>query len=239
MSKVRRKSKKRSSKRSSKRRKSKRRSKSKTKDVLVENFTGSYIPKSKLTKKNKKYIIHDNMSRPFKVFANKNKIEIYRPSSYPENQKKLKYDKLIKRYTSFKGYWPGLDKDMEYTQYYDPKRENGNTILIKLTKQKYVYVGKIIYEFETGKSEEIIDYVSPIGNSDVPYPIAISNNYVYFMIEKMRVPINKFSNIDMYKSGKIYEKFYKKFHKKKVKSPNLKKIKIIQKRLFCFKKIYI
>jgi hypothetical protein len=38
-----------------------------------------------------------------------------------------------------------------------------------------------VVQIET--KEPIISYVSPIGNSDVPYPYAISNNHYYYMID--------------------------------------------------------
>lgn len=56
---------------------------------------------------------------------------------------------------------------------------DGNSILLHLDDLRYVYIGSEIYEF-TAK-EEITKYYSPIGNNDVPYPVAISKNYIYFM----------------------------------------------------------
>ena len=53
--------------------------------------------------------------------------------------------------------------------------------MIKLSKHKYIYIGWKIYEFKT--NDEIIKYVSPIGNSDVPYPYTIGTKNTYLMIE--------------------------------------------------------
>ncbi len=43
-------------------------------------------------------------------------------------------------------------------------------------------LGSSIYQFET--TEEILDFISPIGNNDVPYPVAYSENFIYFFIEE-------------------------------------------------------
>jgi hypothetical protein len=71
------------------------------------------------------------------------------------------------------GYWNGFDSSVE--KFY------GNTILVKITDHKYISIGQNIYEFTT--DEIITDYVSPIRNYDVPYPIANSKHYVYFYVE--------------------------------------------------------
>ena len=58
------------------------------------------------------------------------------------------------------------------------KKFNGNSILLSLGKNKYVFIGQKIIEFTT-KKDKIIDFVSPVGNNDVPYPFAIGEKYVY------------------------------------------------------------
>ena len=59
---------------------------------------------------------------------------------------------------------------------------DGNSILLKLSKNKYVYIGSVIYSFTS--YNEITTFISPVGNSDVPYPYAIDekNNY-YLLLE--------------------------------------------------------
>jgi hypothetical protein len=64
-----------------------------------------------------------------------------------------------------------------YGKYFD-----GNSILLNLSKNKYVYIGESIYSFET-KNDKILEYHSPVGNSDVPYPVAVGEKYVYFLIK--------------------------------------------------------
>ena len=49
---------------------------------------------------------------------------------------------------------------------------------------KYLYIGSEIYSFNTIEDDVIIDYFSDIGNNDVPYPYAIGEKYIYFMLER-------------------------------------------------------
>lgn len=50
-----------------------------------------------------------------------------------------------------------------------------------MPKNIYIHIGSEIYEFQA--PEKIDKYFSLVGNNDVPYPIALSKNYVYFMLE--------------------------------------------------------
>jgi len=59
--------------------------------------------------------------------------------------------------------------------------EMGNSILIHITGNRYIFVGMYIYEFES--PEAIIEYISPLGCNDVPYPFAKSANETFLMIE--------------------------------------------------------
>ena len=73
----------------------------------------------------------------------------------------------------------------------------GNSILLKIGDKRYVFIGHTIYEFST--KDEITEYHSPVGNNDVPYPVAIGKNYVYFMIE------------DVYVAKELFEDFPQKY----------------------------
>lgn len=59
---------------------------------------------------------------------------------------------------------------------------DGNSIIVQINELEYVYIGESIYYFEA--FSPIKNYVSSVGNSDVPYPYAIdTNGYYYLMIE--------------------------------------------------------
>jgi len=165
--------------------------------------TKSFIKKDKLT--NKSFTTHYNGGRPFKIIVSKDDIKIY---NYED-------DKLVLTFKKFIGYWYGYDMHYHY---------HGNTILIQITRNQYVFVGPGIKSFET--SEEILDFISPIGNSDVPYPVAYSDNYVYFMLD------NKYVKKDVLKTDAIVanaDEIYGEFYKNPKLGTRLKKLKTLAK----------
>ena len=80
------------------------------------------------------------------------------------------------------------------------KEFDGNTILVKLSDKRYIYIGDGISEFTS--LHKIVDYQSPVGNNDVPYPYAIDekDNY-YLMLESVIIHFKK-------KEDDPYEKYY-------------------------------
>jgi hypothetical protein len=119
------------------------------------------------TPKGKHYDIHDNGGRPFRVFVDGSTVSIYRGTVNDDDT--YDYDKLIRTVKAKKVYLGGK------------KKELGNSILLHLTGNKYMHIGCEIYEFEM---EDSVDtYFSIVGNSDVPYPVLLGTEYVYFMLE--------------------------------------------------------
>ncbi len=58
-------------------------------------------------------------------------------------------------------------------------KEKGNTILLEIEPQHYVYIGENIHSFKT---ENVIEeYYSYLGSNDVPHPVAVGTKYVYFL----------------------------------------------------------
>lgn len=132
--------------------------------------TNTYISKNECQTHNKTYITHDNGSRPFKVVANKHGIIVYTFEDC-DVQKHKKYRKEVMHITDFLGYWSGYDSTSS--------KMHGNSILIQLTKNDYIHIGCEMYSFKT--DDEIIDYVSPMGNNDVPYAVGYGTQNIYFM----------------------------------------------------------
>jgi|TARA_B110000305_G_C19114205_1_gene481206 hypothetical protein len=91
----------------------------------------------------------------------------------------------------------------------------GNSILLQITKNKYVFICDKIFSF-TSKSE-IKKFVSPVGNSDVPYPYAVDvDGRYYLMIED--VIIDKIINIKKYNNDP-YDFYYKNITVKNIQNP--------------------
>ena len=134
--------------------------------------------------KGKKYFTHDNGGRPFMVVFNGNNVDIYTYSSNFNFERDLlrdDYDKHIKSYKNIHKKFIGKSIKGDDATNLPSSFGLGNTILLKITKNKYVFIGSTIYEFEP--EDEIKKYYSMICNSDVPYPVAIGEKNVYFLIE--------------------------------------------------------
>ena len=128
------------------------------------------------------YLTHDNGGRPFKVVVNKNNLSVYkRNNRFNDNSYSKKY---IINLNNFSNIFIGKSIKNEMTEFSGSYGDNfdGNSILVNLKDNIYIYIGINIFRFHS--LNEIYKYKSPLGNNDVSYPYAIdkSNNY-YLMIE--------------------------------------------------------
>lgn len=172
----------------------------------------------------KTYFVHDNGGRPFKVEVLKTRIKIYTEDKYNQIDENSDYDpvydKLIYTIDSYKEIFIGEDPNHKGDFYYQ-----GNSILVKITNHNYIFIGWVIYRFST--DDVIVDYVSTIGNNDVPYPYAIGTENTYLMIAEVMIPNKYLKEDDPYKQYYDYNEEYlddKKYFTKI-------KFKMIQKRL--------
>jgi hypothetical protein len=148
------------------------------------------------------YDIHENGGTPFIVYINRQKtlVSVYRK---PQNgyvwdeewSRDMKdnlgfYSELVAEYRNPLKVL--LGKDEQYT---------GNTILVEHKALQYVYIHYRILEFNT--EERITKLLSPIGNSDVPYPVAVSKNHYYFLLDDVILPRSLFV-----KQKDLYSQFY-------------------------------
>ena len=69
----------------------------------------------------------------------------------------------------------------------------GNTILVNLESNRWLYICDKIYEFNLPKDEKIIKYISNMGNNNVPYPFLVTDKRTYFFCEFLSLP-NEFVN---------------------------------------------
>lgn len=127
-----------------------------------------------------KYYIHDNGARPFLVEVTSTKtIKVYELyGKLKEKTDQVVYKPLFE-YKKYDKLFIGKDPS-------GIKGSAGNTILIKLNLNTYVYIGSTIEQFVT--KDEIISYTSPIDNSDVPYPYATGTEFTYLLAERVHIP---------------------------------------------------
>jgi len=222
-----------------------------TRKYINEYYCGTKIP---ITKHNvpkikhtgyKKYMIHDNGSRPFLVYTNSINIYIYKVDEnhvIDEDDFDYKneltngwmYTKLIKEYKNVKNVYIGksiLNKATKYSGGHG-KKFDGNSILVQLSNDKYLSIGWTIQEFKL--DDEIVKYYSTVGNNDVPYPIILGKKNVYFMLDYTYVDRKLFpdnmtdtdwSDCYSYYYGHVGDTVFEKYAKP------IKNIKLIHNRL--------
>lgn len=139
----------------------------------------------KKKKGGKMYTIHDNGGEPFVVEDLGGKVAIYK-NKFDQQTEEYSIDKKLMD-VPYKKIFVG-DNDLGYPGYAPKGEGKGNSILLQLTKEKYMFVGWNICTFDVVKGDEILKYYSPIGNNDVPYPFAVGRKYTYLMIENVYLP---------------------------------------------------
>lgn len=141
----------------------------------------------------KTYFTHSNGGRPFKIVIKNKDIYVYKYTGFVNNnniysKKEILYLKNVKKI------FIGKSKYMSNTfdSYFD-----GNSILVNIKNNEYVFIGNKIFKFNS--FFEIVNYKSPVGNSDVPYPYGIDkNNNYYLMIEDVVINTKLKINEDPY-----------------------------------------
>ena len=141
-----------------------------------------------------RYGIHDNGGRPFEVLVDENGVAVYKESTDDEFSHDESEDTDDPHYFNRPSFvflnpekvFVGLSPDNEMTRFSGGygKEFDGNSILVNTEDNTYVYIGSEIYSFKS--LSKIVEYVSPVGNSDVPYPYAVDiNGNIYLMLEKI------------------------------------------------------
>ncbi len=85
-----------------------------------------------------------------------------------------------------------------YQKIFIPKKDKGNSLLVKLDGDDYIYVGDTIGRFKL--DDLVVGYKSPIGNSGVPYPYIETKYWYYLLLEKVRIPKSNVKGGDPYKT---------------------------------------
>lgn len=135
-------------------------------------------------------VTHFNGGRPFRVKVYGDRVDVFTFEKW--RMESTVYKKPVTSFSKYRRCWFGFDSS--------GLGLHGNTVLVELARSaavvsskskdlpyRYAYIGgDQIYEFET--SDSIVSYVSPVGNSDVPYPVAYGTENTYFLLEQRYVP---------------------------------------------------
>lgn len=171
----------------------------------------------------KTYRIIDNGGTPFlvDVYKNNQSVQIWKAS---DNALEDDYIK-VKTITYDKIYIGNDPKDFtdELGEVWD-KSFKGNSILLRVANNKYIFIGWDIYSFKLEDGDTFKHYYSPMGHSSVPYPVLIGKKNSYFMIEK------QYASNDLFDlSNELYGQFYDLTNDNKHK---ISHVKMIQERLY-------
>lgn len=165
------------------------------------------------------YDIHDNGGRPYTVTIQTNQIPRYGEDPLREiivsvtnnNDENPTPGPLFRPCEVFVGKSP-LTEMTRYTGAHGPEFD-GNSILLRdnIHEFKYTYIGSKIYQFEALSA--IVEYVSPIGCSDVPYPYAIDNDGNYYLminyVIMLKAGLPRFRRAQQRREFDEYRYFYK------------------------------
>lgn len=213
---------------------------------------------------NQYYIINTQYPLAYLVrILSKNKIEIYKNKNlnlenkdyndinkYKESgniKKLLNYYNLIDIFKCKKIFYGvndinKINKTKKNNK--DSYFSNGNSFLLHINNNKYMYIGEHIYTFNTLKKDErIINFYGYLGNSNLVYPYAISNDNIYFLMPNNinskkiysdymgYIPLEPYFNNIKFKNINAYDKllgindFSNSILDKLKKLPHFKKIK--------------
>ena len=132
------------------------------------------------------YTILDNGGQPFKVKISKNHLKVFNFNNEDDiDYDNIKYNNNLRLVyeTDFNNVFIGRHPKSEkmYAEDFDAIYD-GNSILVEIDDNEYVYIGMNIYKFNS--LNKINYYLSIVGNNWVPYPYAIDErNNIYLMIE--------------------------------------------------------
>ncbi len=139
------------------------------------------------------YLTHDNGGCPFKVVIQPGKITVFdneeddNEDEIEDEVKRVKQSEILSEILSINSpfqIFVGKSPVCEMTEFSGGigKEFDGNAILIRPTEAlEYIHVGISIEKFKT--DSEVLHYVSPVGNNDVPYTYAITANKIYLLSE--------------------------------------------------------
>jgi hypothetical protein len=176
-----------------------------------------------------RYTVHDNGGRPFVVVVerDKHRISIWRRVREEElSKRRSRRERKGRRPRPFKvspirfvdSRWHSSTCECEPSTYElmpehiyafrrvfpgkDPEEPDflGNTVLFEADDGRWISVDSRVRELHMlQKGDDVVDYMSPVGNSDVPYPYIIGQTHTYLTIEHVAQPNHTRTNPDPYR----------------------------------------
>ena len=143
--------------------------------------------------------VHCNYSRPFTIEYTVSHKEATIYKNKYEGETLVRDRKVIA--IDYKKIYLGDDP-----HHFSPVWEDqmlGNSVLFHLDSGEYIYVGRNVMRFNLLEGDKFVEYNSPVGNNDVPYPYIVGKTHVYFLIEDTVVSVD---DIDLKRDpyGQLY-----------------------------------
>jgi hypothetical protein len=199
-----------------------------TKTMLSKN-NQMFKKISMLHSKYKKYFILNEGKTSYVVYVSKkNQISIYKKSDkYYVNKQSTKSANNLWMYTQLVSYYNCLKvfigKNSTKTS---GSKFNGNSILVKIEKDTYVFIGHEIYTFSLRCGDHIVNYYSPVRNNKVPYPVAVGKKCLYFMLDKTYISISSINNFNSIQDKENLYSYYYGRHNNEPWEKKAKKFKV-------------
>jgi len=128
------------------------------------------------------YTILDNGNHPFQVEVNGKTVEICKGTHDPDDYDIVNYNVSVKK-LPVQDVYPGEalcdPAIMVGRDFMCGKEYLGNTVLLHVSGNRYIYVGATIYEFTM--EDDFEAYYSVIGPNDVPCPVLLGSKNVYLL----------------------------------------------------------
>lgn len=136
-----------------------------------------------------RYYTHHNYARPFAVDIEGDAVHVFKWLDCVRNENgendNIYTDIPILSYNPeriFIGHSPETRATIFSGGY--GERFDGNSILLHIRDNEYIFIGAEIFKFQS--NDVIVEFTSPVGNNDIPYPYAITNTgSVYLLIENV------------------------------------------------------
>lgn len=176
----------------------------------------------------KAYRIEDNGGMPFVCYVRDDAVSVFRVPTdghidSRDWQQQFEHQRLFYTEEVCTFYNPitvliGVDESGD--------NAHGNSILVHVSGQTYTYIGLEIYSFDS--PDPVALYYSNMGNNSVPYPVAVTQRAVMFMLDRVVVPRDQIEPLLPKKDNGqddwlyAYHIFYKNFQGQSQPIPNLK-----------------
>jgi hypothetical protein len=121
------------------------------------------------------YRTHDNGGSPYQVVVGRDRVTVYeRDEAFDDDVYLSRVLEVVRPLAVHPGTWRGRGG-------YQSPSPRGNSVLIQVRGATCVFVGHFVFRFSL--VDEFVKFVSPLGNSDVPYPWLVGSRFVYLLLE--------------------------------------------------------